>query len=114
MIRRPPRSTLFPYTTLFRSLGHFLLVRCQLKSRWNLSRLLPFPYLFVWVIVGPFIHSSWYTPCSIPHAELFPTFPDTVPDHNIQSLSPRTSDQIRPTVQRSMVFVSFTPFVTDP
>src|SRR2546428_3103073 len=22
MIRRPPRSTLFPYTTLFRSLGH--------------------------------------------------------------------------------------------
>src|SRR2546425_8071044 len=24
MIRRPPRSTLFPYTTLFRSVGHFL------------------------------------------------------------------------------------------
>src|SRR2546429_9843390 len=24
MIRRPPRSTLFPYTTLFRSLGKFL------------------------------------------------------------------------------------------
>src|SRR5438445_9547265 len=24
MIRRPPRSTLFPYTTLFRSLLHFL------------------------------------------------------------------------------------------
>src|SRR5689334_24586954 len=23
MIRRPPRSTLFPYTTLFRSPGHF-------------------------------------------------------------------------------------------
>src|SRR2546422_11405225 len=23
MIRRPPRSTLFPYTTLFRSLQHF-------------------------------------------------------------------------------------------
>src|SRR3712207_8015560 len=23
MIRRPPRSTLFPYTTLFRSMGHF-------------------------------------------------------------------------------------------
>src|SRR3712207_9558332 len=23
MIRRPPRSTLFPYTTLFRSNGHF-------------------------------------------------------------------------------------------
>src|SRR5258708_28095416 len=27
MIRRPPRSTLFPYTTLFRSLG--LVERCQ-------------------------------------------------------------------------------------
>src|SRR2546430_5766434 len=24
MIRRPPRSTLFPYTTLFRSLGDFV------------------------------------------------------------------------------------------
>src|SRR3712207_8083071 len=24
MIRRPPRSTLFPYTTLFRSLGNFM------------------------------------------------------------------------------------------
>src|SRR2546430_5944567 len=23
MIRRPPRSTLFPYTTLFRSIAHF-------------------------------------------------------------------------------------------
>src|SRR3712207_8405441 len=23
MIRRPPRSTLFPYTTLFRSIGYF-------------------------------------------------------------------------------------------
>src|SRR2546430_16198724 len=25
MIRRPPRSTLFPYTTLFRSLAHHLI-----------------------------------------------------------------------------------------
>src|SRR2546422_1857794 len=29
MIRRPPRSTLFPYTTLFRSLDHALGVRAQ-------------------------------------------------------------------------------------
>src|SRR2546425_12812783 len=28
MIRRPPRSTLFPYTTLFRSLGH------AVEGRW--------------------------------------------------------------------------------
>src|SRR2546430_12534942 len=27
MIRRPPRSTLFPYTTLFRSRGHRVLKR---------------------------------------------------------------------------------------
>src|SRR3712207_8048635 len=26
MIRRPPRSTLFPYTTLFRSAGHLLIL----------------------------------------------------------------------------------------
>src|SRR3712207_9265777 len=29
MIRRPPRSTLFPYTTLFRSLGDVLLLDLQ-------------------------------------------------------------------------------------
>src|SRR5258705_9097029 len=30
MIRRPPRSTLFPYTTLFRSVSHCSLVgRCR-------------------------------------------------------------------------------------
>src|SRR2546426_5778856 len=28
MIRRPPRSTLFPYTTLFRSLPHALMATC--------------------------------------------------------------------------------------
>src|SRR5258708_31268457 len=30
MIRRPPRSTLFPYTTLFRSLPHHA---CELRNR---------------------------------------------------------------------------------
>ena len=34
MIRRPPRSTLFPYTTLFRS-GKFRNVHCR---TWNLAR----------------------------------------------------------------------------
>src|SRR3712207_7999014 len=29
MIRRPPRSTLFPYTTLFRSVRHWLATREQ-------------------------------------------------------------------------------------
>src|SRR3712207_7746861 len=32
MIRRPPRSTLFPYTTLFRSLRFEQRLRCFLRS----------------------------------------------------------------------------------
>src|SRR3712207_9277041 len=36
MIRRPPRSTLFPYTTLFRSAGwDFEGVRTRARMRWN-------------------------------------------------------------------------------
>src|SRR5256885_12999748 len=35
MIRRPPRSTLFPYTTLFRSLRSPLLGRRALAQRLN-------------------------------------------------------------------------------
>src|SRR5256885_7221042 len=33
MIRRPPRSTLFPYTTLFRSFGAGLLERARVHRR---------------------------------------------------------------------------------
>src|SRR2546422_5254686 len=39
MIRRPPRSTLFPYTTLFRSLGGkvgFGLASCRTPAGWSL------------------------------------------------------------------------------
>src|SRR2546425_4229007 len=36
MIRRPPRSTLFPYTTLFRSL-HMEIVRERLEREFNLD-----------------------------------------------------------------------------
>src|SRR2546427_7604625 len=34
MIRRPPRSTLFPYTTLFRSISHqpWVVLRRELRS----------------------------------------------------------------------------------
>src|SRR3712207_7843947 len=47
MIRRPPRSTLFPYTTLFRSrteaererlIAHELTARAQAEERRRLSR----------------------------------------------------------------------------
>src|SRR2546430_3715048 len=33
MIRRPPRSTLFPYTTLFRSCGRTALPKCAIPPR---------------------------------------------------------------------------------
>src|SRR3989454_3860323 len=37
MIRRPPRSTLFPYTTLFRSYGPLVLERVALRLEpWQL------------------------------------------------------------------------------
>src|SRR3712207_7009400 len=35
MIRRPPRSTLFPYTTLFRSVGRRSRSRCGQKTRFH-------------------------------------------------------------------------------
>src|SRR5258708_18613611 len=47
MIRRPPRSTLFPYTTLFRSRGCHLgqvggqACRACRRSSWHLSSLCP-------------------------------------------------------------------------
>src|SRR5258708_32060938 len=41
MIRRPPRSTLFPYTTLFRSLtAARLAARARLRAEWRQVRLL--------------------------------------------------------------------------
>src|SRR3712207_8201519 len=39
MIRRPPRSTLFPYTTLFRSLGELALGGLALGRRTRPARL---------------------------------------------------------------------------
>src|SRR3712207_7500424 len=45
MIRRPPRSTLFPYTTLFRSLLGLVVVRVDLQAQPHLlddgERLVP-------------------------------------------------------------------------
>src|SRR3712207_8176696 len=37
MIRRPPRSTLFPYTTLFRSFDELILTALALKVHLNLG-----------------------------------------------------------------------------
>src|SRR5690554_7174958 len=40
MIRRPPRSTLFPYTTLFRSIKTFPVVECEFSKTLNLVEFL--------------------------------------------------------------------------
>src|SRR2546427_2012011 len=39
MIRRPPRSTLFPYTTLFRSQAHFAGREPEVRARVQLQSL---------------------------------------------------------------------------
>src|SRR5258707_3695769 len=48
MIRRPPRSTLFPYTTLFRSFGYFAkMARNSFAPsvfRFNFTSACPFAY----------------------------------------------------------------------
>src|SRR2546422_10158819 len=45
MIRRPPRSTLFPYTTLFRSLGLNVAVKSRLGLSTSLNTLESMPKL---------------------------------------------------------------------
>src|SRR5256885_8774168 len=47
MIRRPPRSTLFPYTTLFRSWSE----HCSYKS--SRTYLKDLPTKAAWVVLGP-------------------------------------------------------------
>src|SRR5260370_37516830 len=49
MIRRPPRSTLFPYTTLFRSLAD------RGFMRYNLSGALVISGMFVYIFGSPFV-----------------------------------------------------------
>src|SRR5258708_18983997 len=47
MIRRPPRSTLFPYTTLFRSAGLVEVVLCK-DLVWAVAG--------IWIEIAQFIH----------------------------------------------------------
>src|SRR3989442_15293626 len=52
MIRRPPRSTLFPYTTLFRSSARLSRVeRCDLCSRLRYAFVLMRPATRTWIAV---------------------------------------------------------------
>src|SRR5258708_15336742 len=50
MIRRPPRSTLFPYTTLFRSI--LALVQTNVKRMLAYSSIAHAGYLLIGVVVG--------------------------------------------------------------
>src|SRR2546422_6551263 len=63
MIRRPPRSTLFPYTTLFRSLMVGMYATFLLFDKLNINPyygfmaagilLFTFGYLLYWVLIKP-------------------------------------------------------------
>src|SRR3712207_8722155 len=52
MIRRPPRSTLFPYTTLFRSAGHNLQHQDQHRKR---AEQVPDVEVFRGVVLAPLV-----------------------------------------------------------
>src|SRR5947209_13577830 len=51
MIRRPPRSTLFPYTTLFRSTNSLVRCRCALGSLNPNPQ--PVPAARIWRLISP-------------------------------------------------------------
>src|SRR3712207_8289702 len=65
MIRRPPRSTLFPYTTLFRSpcYGSLLPEKSASRKRTVLRRWLLLPSLLIAVVIcdAPILRSEEHT-----------------------------------------------------
>src|SRR2546429_9800919 len=65
MIRRPPRSTLFPYTTLFRSLS----CRCALLGTKNRNPLSGHDFLLETARVASHI-GSWSARCPLTHVNL--------------------------------------------
>src|SRR3712207_8103888 len=61
MIRRPPRSTLFPYTTLFRSKDASGAARA--KGTWRVTAFKSFEYFSGWWGLGPdFKEKGWQGP----------------------------------------------------
>src|SRR3712207_8739534 len=64
MIRRPPRSTLFPYTTLFRSRACWWAVgqlRREHASVAGLARMLGTTWRTVWRSIRPLVRSEEHT-----------------------------------------------------
>src|SRR3712207_9145014 len=78
MIRRPPRSTLFPYTTLFRSLRRGLVplrrrdIRLDLRGHRARSRE-PRPLGSPAQPADAPLHEAWLVPHPATHAGLSPT-----------------------------------------
>src|SRR2546425_12807114 len=68
MIRRPPRSTLFPYTTLFRSLALAVGVFISCSPFWGLQTILSIVVASIFrlnraaTITGTWINLPWFAP----------------------------------------------------
>src|SRR2546422_5300859 len=60
MIRRPPRSTLFPYTTLFRSLRRILLEQIAHHPHEPAEQEPEHDVVF-WLLLGGFVRSEEHT-----------------------------------------------------
>src|SRR2546430_2929602 len=81
MIRRPPRSTLFPYTTLFRSLGAAEAARGRM---WHLFR----------EFFGKFDHLV--TPCmAVPPFAVDQNYPETVAGKKMETRSEEHTSELQ-------------------
>src|SRR5688572_30986550 len=61
MIRRPPRSTLFPYTTLFRSQAA-LDYKGVSRTGWGADYMDPFTFLGIWYTPSGANGTGWWDP----------------------------------------------------
>src|SRR3712207_7781090 len=111
MIRRPPRSTLFPYTTLFRSSGEVLAIE-RLPHQWGSRHSTPYPYTqdVPLVLYGPgLIEPGEYDATDVTVADLAPTFAalldyDDFPDRDGRSLD----EALAPAASRDVPRLIFT------
>src|SRR2546425_9435710 len=96
MIRRPPRSTLFPYTTLFRSLVDLQQVE---RGKWRMRQregVRPF------ASDDPDSARIWWTEAGVPQNLTFPGQPDPLSEIGrahvwtpVTSLSPMPSSALK-------------------
>src|SRR2546430_5722013 len=67
MIRRPPRSTLFPYTTLFRSFG-MIIERTMLQWLYKLDHLYGLLLTFGLALIIEGVARNYYGSAGLPYA----------------------------------------------